>query len=175
MTEGEVSDMIYRIIMEAILYSLVYTVFMVILFKLQGAKKQLYNYPPAIKNRAIERGLVTQEELDSCARKNKTIGLLVMILSSVVITCGVNRQFTFGAGFWQSYIFFNAFSLFDALVIDTIWFCHGRWWVIPGTEDMTEAYHDYAFHWKWFLLGLVSSIPLAAITGGLVVLIGHIG
>ena len=60
----------------------------------------------------------------------------------------------------------------EALVIDSLWFCHGRWRVIPGTEDMTEAYHDYAFHWKWFLLGLVSSLALAAITGGIVALIG---
>lgn len=46
--------------------------------------------------------------------------------------------------------------------------------VIPGTEDMTEAYHDYAFHWKWFFLGFVSSIPLSVIAGGIVALIGLI-
>lgn len=38
-----------------------------------------------------------------------------------------------------------------------------KWWVIPGTEDMTEAYHDYAFHWKRFFLGLLLSLPLALI------------
>lgn len=86
----------------------------------------------------------------------------------------LNKQTTFLAGFVQSYIFLNAFSLFDALVIDTIWFCHGKWWVIPGTEDMTEAYHDYAFHWKWFFIGLVSILPLALIIGGIVALIGVI-
>jgi len=46
--------------------------------------------------------------------------------------------------------------------------------VIPGTEDMTGAYHDYAFHWKWFFLGFIMSIPLAAIIGGFEVLIGRI-
>ena len=164
--------MIIRVSIEAVMYSLLYTAFMLILFRTQGVKKQLYNYPPAIKERALALGITTQEEMDACAKKNKTLGLVVMALLCIAITCGVNRQYTFSAGFWQSYIFFNALSLFDALVIDTIWFCHGTWWVIPGTEDMTEAYHDYAFHWKWFFLGLVSSIPLSAIVGGITVLIG---
>ena len=159
--------MAVKIIIEAIAYSLVYSVFMIILFKIQGAKYQLYNYPPAIKERAIEKGIITQEELDKNAKKNKIMGIVVMILLSVIIT-------TFFPGFLQGYIFFNVFSLVDSLIIDTIWFCHSKWWVIPGTEDMTEAYHDYAFHWKWFFLGLVSSLPLAAITGGIAALIGLI-
>lgn len=166
--------MITQITIEAIVYSLIYSVFMLILFKVQGTRKQLYNYPPAIKERALEQGITTQEEMNTTAKKNKTIGLLVMAVLSVIITCGVNRQYTFFNGFLQSYIFFNAFSLFDALVIDSIWFCNGKWWIIPGTEDMTDAYHDYAFHWKWFFFGLVSSLPLAAIIGGIVALIGLI-
>ena len=161
-----------KIIMEAIAYALVYSVFMVILFKVQGAKRQLYNYPPAIQKRAIERGITTQAEMNANAKKNKIIGIIVMILLGVAISCGINKEKTFLAGFVQSYIFLNAFSLFDALVIDTIWFCHSKWWMIPGTEDMTEAYHDYAFHWKWFFLCLVGSLPIAAIIGGLVALIG---
>ena len=166
--------MITEIIIEAIIYTLLYSAFMLLLFRFQGAKRQLYNYPPVIREGAIKRGITTQEELDNNAKKNKIPGLLVMLLLSIVITCAVNKHFTFFAGFWQSYIFFNAFSLFDALVIDTIWFCHSKWWVIPGTEDMTEAYHDYAFHWKWFFLGLVTTLPLSAVTGGIVALIGLI-
>ena len=166
--------MITKMIIEAIVYTLLYSALMLVLFKVQGVKKQLYNYPPAIRERAIERGITTQAEMDAQAKKNKIIGFLGMIILSIVITCGVNKQYTFFAGFWQSYLFFNAFSLFDALVIDSIWFCNGKWWVIPGTEDMTEAYHDYAFHWKWFFLGLVSSLILAVVVGGIVALIGLI-
>lgn len=166
--------MVTKLIIEALAYSLVYSGILFILFKVQGAKYQLYNYPPAIKERAIQKGITTQEELADHAKKNKIIGLAAMLILSMLITCVVNRQFTFLAGFVQSYIFFNVFSLFDALVIDSIWFCHSKWWVIPGTEDMTEAYHDYAFHWKWFLVGLVSSLPLSLIVGGITALIGVI-
>lgn len=163
-----------KLAVEAILYTLVYTAFMLILFFKQGARHQLYNYPPAIQKQAIARGITTQAEMDACAKKNKSVGLVVMLVLSLFFTCGVNRQFTFGAGFWQSYLFLNAFSLFDALVIDSIWFCHSKWWRIPGTEDLVDAYHDYAFHWKWFFVGLVSSLALSAIIGGLTVLIGFV-
>ena len=166
--------MVGKIAIEAIIYTLVYSLAMLLLFKVQGARRQLYNYPPAIQKRAIEKGITTQEEMNANAKKNKIIGTLMMLVFSVFITCVVNRQFTFLDGFLQSYIFLNAFSLFDALVIDSIWFCHSKWWVIPGTEDMTEAYHDYAFHWKWFFLGLLLSLLLAAIIGGIVALIGII-
>lgn len=166
--------MIVKIVIEAIIYTLVYSLAMLTIFKVQGVRRQLYNYPPAIRDRAIEKGITTQQEMDTNAKKNKLVGTLLMIVLCVLITCAVNRQYTFFAGFVQTYIFLNAFSLFDALVIDTIWFCHSKWWVIPGTEDMTEAYHDYAFHWKWFFLGLLLSLPLAVINGGIVVLIGAI-
>ena len=166
--------MVGKIVIEAIIYTLVYSLAMLSLFKVQGARRQLYNYPPAIQKRAVEKGITTQEEMNANAKKNKIIGILMMVVFSVFITCVVNRQFTFFDGFLQSYIFLNVFSLFDALVIDTIWFCHSKWWVIPGTEDMTDAYHDYAFHWKWFFLSLFLSLPLAAIMGGIVALIGVI-
>lgn len=166
--------MVGKIAIEAIIYTLVYSLAMLMLFKVQGVRRQLYNYPPAIQNRAIEKGITTQEEMNANAKKNKLVGILMMVVFSVFITCVVNRQFTFLDGFLQAYIFFNTFSLFDALVIDSIWFCHSKWWVIPGTEDMTESYHDYAFHWKWFFLGLLLSLPLAVILGGIVALIGVI-
>ena len=164
--------MIRKLLLEALLYSLVYSAFMLVLFRIQGARKQLYNYPPAIRARAVERGITTQAEMDATAKKNKIFGILVMVLLCLLITCGVNGQRTFAAGFVQSYLFLNAFSLFDALVIDTLWFCHSKWWVIPGTEDMTDAYHDYAFHWKWFFLGLLTILPLSVIIGGLTALLG---
>lgn len=166
--------MVTKMLIETVVYTLLYSALMLVLFKVQGVKKQLYNYPPAIKERAIELGITTQEEMDAQAKKNKIIGLVGMIVLSIAITCGVNKQYAFWAGFWQSYLFLNVFSLFDALVIDSIWFCNGKWWMIPGTEDMTVAYHDYAFHWKWFFLGLVSNLILAAAIGGIEALIGLI-
>ena len=38
---------------------------------------------------------------------------------------------------------------YDALVLDSIWFCHSKKVRIPGTEDM-EEYKDYCFHIKQY-------------------------
>ena len=161
-----------KLLLEAVVYALVYSALIVLLFRAQGAKHQLYNYPPAIQKRAIERGITTQAEMDAAAKGNKVFGTLLMLVLCLVITCAINKQYTFAAGFFQSYLFLNTFSLFDALVIDTLWFCHSKWWVIPGTEDMTDAYHDYAFHWKWFFVALLATLPLSVLVGGIAALIG---
>ena len=112
--------MAVKITIEAIVYTLIYSAFITILFKIQGAKHQLYNYPAAIRERAIEKGITTQKEQATNAKTNKVLGLAVMAVSSIIITCVVNRQYSFGAGFLQSYIFLNTFSFFDALVIDMV-------------------------------------------------------
>ncbi len=71
--------MLSKIILEAIAYSLLYSAFMLVLFRAQGARKQLYNYPPAIQKRAIERGITTQEEMDAAAKKNKSVGIVALV------------------------------------------------------------------------------------------------
>ena len=62
--------MVAKVAIEAVIYSLVYTVFMLILFKIQGAAHQLYNYPKAIQDRAKELGIITQEEYDKFIEKS---------------------------------------------------------------------------------------------------------
>ena len=60
---------------------------------------------------------------------------------------------------------------FDALVLDCLWFCHDKHFVIPGTEDMTDAYHDYWLHIKGALIGMLLGIPAALVAGGIVALL----
>lgn len=35
-----------------------------------------------------------------------------------------------------------------------------------------DAYHDYAFHWKWFFVSLIAILPLSAIIVVIVALVG---
>lgn len=44
-----------------------------------------------------------------------------------------------------AYALWCVVNWFDAFVLDCIWFCHDKHFVIPGTEDMVADYHDY---WK---------------------------
>lgn len=163
-----------RLVLEAIIYTLLYSAFIVVLVKRQGVIKQLYNYPPKIQQRAVELGIATKEDMASNAKKYKPFGFVVMIAANLFIICVVNRETTFWAGFYESYVFLNAYSLFDAAILDTVWFCRSSVWRIPGTEDMTAEYNDYWFHWKWFFIGLLALLPLAAVVGGLTAVIGLI-
>ena len=86
--------MVIRITVEAIVYSLLYTAFMLVLFRIQGAKYQLYNYPPAIKARAIEKGITTQAELDAHAKKNREFGLFVEVSMEIASYVFFTRKFS---------------------------------------------------------------------------------
>ncbi len=164
--------MTLKIFKEALCFAFLYSEFLVILFVKKGAKSQIQNYPIAIQNRCIEIGITTKKEIIKNAKFYKTLGVALMLLMNLFIICGVNKETTFIQGFIQSYLFIIMFSLFDALFIDSLWFCHSKFWIIPGTEDMTSDYHDYAFHWKWFFLSLISTIPMSMIIGGLTYCIG---
>ena len=64
-----------------------------------------------------------------------------------------------------AYALWVVVNWFDALVLDCIWFCHDKHFVIPGTEDMTDAYHDYWFHIKGAQIGMALGIPAALAAG----------
>ena len=82
----------------------------------------------------------------------------------------VNGCQTFWCGVLTAYALWCVVNWFDAFVLDCIWFCHDKHFVIPGTEDMTSAYHDYWFHIKGALIGMVLAIPAALIAGLIVIL-----
>ncbi len=82
----------------------------------------------------------------------------------------INHCETFWCGVLTSYALWNVVNWFDAIVLDCIWFCHDSHFIIPGTEDMTAEYHDYWFHVKGSLIGMVLAIPSVLIAGIIVVL-----
>lgn len=95
----------------------------------------------------------------------------VLYLVPIIV---INGERTFLPAFIQSYIFGNAISWFDALVLDCLWFCHSKFCVIKGTEDMTEEYKDYRFHIKFAVQGIVLLAVPSAIIGGITALVGLI-
>ncbi|MBQ4252065.1 MAG: hypothetical protein II704_03370 [Erysipelotrichaceae bacterium] len=124
------------------------------------------DYPPAIRQRCIELGLIKKRE--KCFTKSDLIRKgLAMVLFAVVfafIMIKVNKATTFKQGFIESYIIWLVICWFDALVVDCLWFCHSPKVRIPGTEDMKE-YHDYLFHIKQSLIGTLLGLPVCLLVG----------
>ena len=134
--------------------------------------KSIFNYPPAIIERCKSLGLVNEGNRPGgpgfYAKKGIALVLFGVLLGLLVRY--VNGCTTFWCGVLTAYSLWCVVNLFDAFVLDCLWFCHDKHFVIPGTEDMTEAYHDYGFHIKGALIGMVLAIPAALIAGVVVIL-----
>ena len=114
----------------------------------------LYNYPPKIQ----ERVKSLEEYRDKVpTQKNKiTAKLGALVLFTVIMALLLryaNKCTTFRDAFINGFILWTVVNLYDAIVLDIIWFCHDPYFVFKGTEDMVDDYHDYMFHIRGFFIG----------------------
>ncbi len=128
--------------------------------------KQLYNYPPKIQERvrslpAYEGKIPTQK--NKLAAKLSAFVLFIVILS--LILRYVNGCTSFLQAFGTGFLLWTVVNLWDALVLDILWFCHDPHFVLKGTEDMVSDYHDYWFHIKGFFIGEGLALAVCAIAG----------
>ncbi len=128
--------------------------------------KQLYNYPPKIQERVrslpeYEGKIPTQK--NKLAAKLSASVLFVVILS--LILRYVNGCTSFLQAFGTGFLLWTVVNLWDALVLDILWFCHDPHFVLKGTEDMVSDYHDYWFHIKGFFIGEGLALAVCAIAG----------
>lgn len=133
--------------------------------------KNIFNYPPAIIERCDTLGLVDPGNRPggTVFRVKKVVAMMVFSLLLGLLVRYVNGCGTFLCGALTAYALWCVVNWFDAIVLDCLWFCHDKHFVIPETEDMTEAYHDYWFHIKGALIGMLLGIPAALVAGLIVV------
>ena len=124
------------------------------------------DYPPAIRKRCEELGLIEKREQQLSGKDliKKGVAVIVLVLIAIFVMIKVNHAATFLQGFGYTYIIWLAITWFDALFIDCGWFCHSKRMRIPGTEGMKE-YHDYLFHIKASIIGTLIGLPACAIVG----------
>ena len=129
--------------------------------------KTVFNYPPAIIERCDKLGLVDASNRPGGAAfyTKKIVALVVFGVLLGLLVRYVNGCTTFWSGALTAYALWCVVNWFDAIVLDCIWFCHDKHFVIPGTEDMTADYHDYWFHIKGALIGMILALPAVAIAG----------
>ena len=134
--------------------------------------KTIFNYPPAIIERCDKLGLVDAsnkpggvafyvKKLTAMAVFGVLLGLLVRY---------INGCTSFWSGFLTAYALWVVVNWWDAIAMDCLWFCHDKRFIIPGTEDMVNDYHDYWFHIRGALIGMLLGIP-AALAAGLITII----
>ena len=83
----------------------------------------------------------------------------------------INGYNTFLDGFKYSFIIWSIINWYDAIVLDCMWFCHSKQFIIKGTEDMVEEYHNYWFHIKGSIIGEIIGLFVCLIVGVIVTLL----
>ena len=131
--------------------------------------RQLYNYPPKFRERvrslpAYEGKIPTQK--NKLAAKLTASVLFIVILS--LILHYVNGCTSFLQAFGTGFLLWTIVNLWDALVLDILWFCHDPHFVLKGTEDMVRDYHDYCFHIKGFFIGEALACAVCALAAAVV-------
>lgn len=150
---------------EAILMCVLFTVG--ILSQMKNPLKEIYSYPPNIVKRVIELGLIEDKEklnfMTAIKKKWPMIIVFGVLIGGIVYF--VNDADTFLKGFVISYGIWLIVDWYDAFVLDMMWFCHSKKVRILGTEDMIEDYHDYWFHIKASLVGMLLGLLACLIAG----------
>lgn len=131
--------------------------------------KTLYNYPPKIQ----ERVKSLDEYKDKIpTEKNKVVAKIFASLLFLVIICAILRYIngytTFIDSFKYGFLLWTIVNLYDAIVLDIIWFCHDKHFVFKGTEDMKDEYHNYWFHIKGFFIGETLALVICSIAGAII-------
>lgn len=128
----------------------------------------LHNYPESIRKRVYSLPAYSHLAKRKTAYPKKiAAGLLAALLLALLLPYA-NGYETFFQGAAYAYLIWTALNIYDALVIDILWFCHSPKVVIAGTEDMQKEYRDYGFHLKRILHGTLLGLPAALACGGMV-------
>lgn len=157
-------------LIESLIACAVFTFFVFLISR--NPIKTIFNYPPSIIKRCDELGLVDASNKPGGAAfyAKKVFAMAIFGVLLGLLVRYVNGCTTFWYGALTAYALCVVVNWFDAIVLDCIWFCHDKYFIIPGTEDMVTDYHDYWFHIKGSLLGMLLGLP-AALVAGLIVII----
>ncbi len=135
-----------------------------------GAVGGVVFYEDDVKKRAVELGLITEDEI----RKRSlaaSIALFAPVLFFVPwLVYRVNGAVGFPDSFKQMTAIYLIMNLFDRIFIDWYWVGHTKTWIIPGTEDLMPYIPRKALIRKW--LGTCVGFPLlAALIAGIIELL----
>ena len=152
------------IVIESVILCALFTIMVYVISR--EPIKTLYNYPPKIQERVksldeYKEKIPTQE--------NKVVAKIIASILFLIIIClvlrYVNGYTTFIESFKYGFLLWTIVNLYDAIVLDIIWFCHDKHFVFKGTEDMVQEYHNYLFHIKGFFIGEILALVICTLAG----------
>ena len=133
----------------------------------QEPARRVYSYHPAIVERYIDLDKIPDKKnpstLERVKKKWPAAIVLGILLGAAVYFVNGSRSFL--NGFLVSYGLWLIVDWYDAIVIDILWLCHSKNYILPGTEDMADVYHDYGYHVKATCIGMLIGLPVCLLIG----------
>jgi hypothetical protein len=131
--------------------------------------KTLYNYPPKIQER-VKSLKEYQNQIPTQENKivTKITASIIFLIIICVILRYINGYTTFIDSFKYGFLLWTIVNLYDLIILDIIWFCHDKYFIFKGTEDMKDEYHNYWFHIKGFLIGEILALIICTLAGTII-------
>lgn len=160
--------MITIFIMECIVFCAAFTIFnLTYLFK--KPLDWFYDYPDEVQARMRTlpqyEGKIPEKKNNYKKKKIPAAIIFIIILSLIVWFSGARN---FASAVLYTFALFMVINFYDALVLDTIYFCHSKKVRYPGTEDMIKEYENPKKHWIGFLKGTGFAVLISLIVGGII-------
>lgn len=158
------------IFIESIILCILFTIFVYVVSK--NPIKSLYNYPPKIQERVKKLPHYTEQIPSKKNKVSAKLGACIIFITILTLTLYyINNCYTFFDAFINGFILWTIVNIYDVVFMDIIWFCHSKKFVLKGTEDMKEEYHNYLYHVRQGIIGEFIGIIICIIVG---IIIQHI-
>ncbi len=163
--------MVIIFIIETVISCILFTL-LTVPYLLKNPLAWFYDYPVEVQERIRSlpqyNGKIPTKK-DSDMKKKLPVFVVCMILF-VTITY-YSGATTFISAFIYVYLLWMIVNFYDALVLDTMYFCHSKKVRLLGTEDMVKEYENPKIHWIGFFKGSMIGIVFALLVGGLIALL----
>ena len=142
-----------------------FALFMLALVGRKGPVGGIIFYPKVMQDRAIEMGLTTAKKIKQRTVISMTLLLIGDLIFPIVMILFINGARGFFECAWQYYVLFYGMEFFDWFFVDYLWVAKSKWWIIPGTEDLLDTWHDPKYKATKMLKLLIMTVPVAALAG----------
>ena len=137
------------VMIESLIGILLFTILIVPL-TLKNPLTSVGDYPPAIREKCIELGLIEKREQRFTRADiiRKGTALLVFVFVFAFILKQFNGADTFWKGFRDSYLIWLIIDWYDALILDCLWFCHSK--KVRRIQGLSFSYQTVLYwHGSW--------------------------
>jgi hypothetical protein len=131
------------------------------------------SYPPAIRKRVAS---LPEYSAAFKVKGKRQIALKIIFAVIVTVLLGIIAYFsgakTFVDAFVHVFILFFIVNVYDAVVLDILFFCRSKKMIIKGTEDMEHEYKNPKHHIVAGVKGVIIGAVVALAAACCVLIIG---